>query len=67
MAQTELQNESRSGVRTVPKEPRRHKVFVLNDDFTTFEFVIEIMMTVFGKTLRQAEEIAETTETSDNA
>lgn len=61
MAQTELQNESRSGVRTAPKEPRKHKVFVLNDDFTTFEFVIEIMMTVFGKTLRQAEEIAETT------
>ena len=61
MAQTELQNESRSGVRTALKEPGKHKVFVLNDDFTTFEFVIEIMMTVFGKTLQQAEEIAETT------
>ena len=61
MAQTEVQNESRSGTRTAPKEPRKHKVLVLNDDFTTFEFVIEVMMTVFGKTLQQAEEIAETT------
>ena len=43
------------------KEPRRYKVIVLNDDFTTFEFVIMIMTTVFLKTLQQAEEIAETT------
>ena len=34
---------------------------VLNDDFTTFEFVIEIMMSIFGKTLQQAEDIAEMT------
>ena len=61
MAQTELQNESRSGTRTAPKEPRKHKVLVLNDDFTTFEFVIEVLMTVFGKTMQQAEEIAEQT------
>lgn len=61
MPQTELQKGSRSNVRSAPKEPRRHNVFVLNDDFTTFEFVIEIMMEVFGKTLQQAEEIAETT------
>ena len=61
MPHTELQKESRSNVRSAPKEPRKHTVFVLNDDFTTFEFVIEVMMEVFGKTLRQAEEIAETT------
>lgn len=61
MPQTELQKESRSNVRSAPKEPRRHNVFVLNDDFTTFEFVIMIMTTVFLKTLQQAEEIAETT------
>lgn len=61
MAETELQKESRSNVRIAPKEPRKHKVVVLNDDFTTFEFVIEVMMNVFGKSLQQAEEIAETT------
>ena len=61
MPQTELQKESRSNVRTAPKEPRKHNVIILNDDFTTFEFVIMVVMTVFGKTMAQAEEIAETT------
>ena len=36
-------------------------MIVLNDDFTTFEFVIMIMMTVFRKTQQQAEDIASTT------
>ena len=31
-------------VRQVPKEPRKHCVLVLNDDFTSFEFVVDIMM-----------------------
>lgn len=48
-------------VRQVPKEPRKHCVIVLNDDFTTFEFVVDIMMTVFRKSQDQAWEIAETT------
>ena len=61
MEQTEIQKESRSTVRTAPKEPRRYNVIILNDDFTTFEFVIEVMMTVFGKTQQQAEDIAEET------
>lgn len=61
MEQTEIKKESRSTVRTAPKEPRRYNVIILNDDFTTFEFVIEVMMTVFGKTQQQAEDIAEET------
>ena len=61
MEQTEIQKESRSTVRTAPKEPRRYNVIILNDDFTTFEFVIEVMMTVVGKTQREAEDIAEET------
>ena len=61
MEQTEIPKERRSTVRTAPKEPRRYNVIILNDDFTTFEFVIEVMMTVFGKTQQQAEDIAEET------
>lgn len=61
MPQTELQKENRSDMKTSPKEPRKYDVIILNDDFTTFEFVIEVMMVVFGKTRQQAEEIAETT------
>jgi ATP-dependent Clp protease adaptor protein ClpS len=32
------------------KEPSKYKVILLNDDFSTMEFVIEILMSVFRKT-----------------
>ncbi len=57
----ELQKQNQSVTRERPKEPRKFRVIILNDDFTTFEFVIMVMMTVFMKTQQQAEEIAETT------
>lgn len=56
-----MQKQRRTTLKERTKEPRRYKVIILNDDFTTFEFVIMIMTTVFLKTLQQAEEIAETT------
>ena len=31
------------------KEPKRYKVIMHNDDFTTMEFVVNILMTVFKK------------------
>ncbi len=61
MPQQEMQKQRQTTLKERTKEPRRYKVIVLNDDFTTFEFVIMIMTTVFLKTLQQAEEIAETT------
>jgi ATP-dependent Clp protease adaptor protein ClpS len=61
MPQQEMQKQRRTTLKERTKEPRRYKVIVLNDDFTTFDFVIMIMTTVFLKTLQQAEEIAETT------
>ena len=61
MAQQELQKQGHTNVKSVPREPRKHSVIVLNDDFTTFEFVIMVMMTVFMKTHDEACEIAETT------
>ena len=61
MGQTELQKERSTTLKERPQEPRKYNVIVLNDDFTTFEFVIMVVMTVFGKTMAQAEEIAETT------
>ena len=67
MAQEEIQKQRQSVTRPVTREPRRHKVIILNDDFTTFEFVIEIMMTVFRKTHEQACEIAETTHINQKA
>jgi ATP-dependent Clp protease adaptor protein ClpS len=49
------------GIRTIPrkkekrkekeqfKEPEDYRVILLNDDFTTMEFVVEILMQVFHK------------------
>lgn len=56
-----MQKQRKTTLKQKTREPRKYKVIILNDDFTTFEFVIMIMTTVFMKTLQQAEEIAETT------
>ena len=35
--------------RAKPKLPKRFEVFLLNDDYTTMEFVIEVLQTFFNK------------------
>ena len=61
MPQQEMQKQRRTTLKERTKEPRKYKVIIVNDDFTTFEFVVIILTTVFFKTNQQAEEIAETT------
>ncbi len=61
MPQQELKKQSGTRLRERPQEPRKYRVSVLNDDFTTFEFVIMVMMKVFLKTEQEATAIAETT------
>ncbi len=39
------------------KEPKRFKVLLHNDDYTTMEFVVEILCSVFRKTSEQASAI----------
>ena len=39
------------------KEPRRFKVIIHNDDFTTMEFVVKILTTVFYKSTIEAESL----------
>lgn len=36
------------------KRPRRFKVLLHNDDFTTMEFVVSVLMRHFGKTVAEA-------------
>ena len=43
--------------RSETREPSMYKVILHNDDYTTMEFVVEILMMVFGKTLEKATEI----------
>ena len=67
MGQEQLQKQGHTSTRPIPREPKKYKVLILNDDFTTFEFVIMVMMTVFGKTETEAIGIAETTHTQQKA
>jgi ATP-dependent Clp protease adaptor protein ClpS len=40
-----------------PKEPEEYRVLLLNDDFTTMEFVVTVLMTVFRKSLPESTRI----------
>ena len=37
--------------------PKEYHVFILNDDYTPMEFVIDILMTIFHKNYQEAEAI----------
>jgi ATP-dependent Clp protease adaptor protein ClpS len=43
--------------RSKTKPPKLYKVLLLNDDFTTMEFVIEVLNKFFNKSLEQATQI----------
>ena len=52
---THHETETKEIVRT--KEPKKYKVFLLNDDYTTMDFVVEILMDVFHKSYAEAVDI----------
>ena len=37
--------------------PKKYKVYLLNDDYTTMDFVVDILMKIFNKSLEEAERI----------
>jgi ATP-dependent Clp protease adaptor protein ClpS len=39
------------------EEPKKYKVLLLNDDFSTMDFVIEVLMNVFRKSFDESEKI----------
>lgn len=49
--QTAIRERQRADLR----EPRRYKVIIYNDDFTTMEFVVHVLCTVFFKSAGEAE------------
>ena len=45
----EIEEEVTSEIRDEVEEPPMYKVLLHNDDYTTMEFVVEILMLVFNK------------------
>ena len=39
------------------KHPKKYNVYILNDDYTSMDFVVDILMSVFHKTYEEAENI----------
>lgn len=39
------------------KYPKKYKVLILNDDYTSMEFVIDVLMSIFHKSYQEAEVI----------
>jgi ATP-dependent Clp protease adaptor protein ClpS len=42
---------------TALKYPKKYKVFLLNDDYTSMDFVVDILMNIFHKSYEQAQDI----------
>lgn len=51
---TVLEPEVKSKTRTIPM----YKVIYINDDYTSFDFVINSLVAIFNKTIQDAEKLA---------
>ena len=49
MTNYQSETEQRTDVRDETREPPQYRVLLHNDDYTTMEFVVEILMYVFNK------------------
>ena len=61
------QSSTKERQRTNLKEPRRYKVTLYNDDFTTMEFVVKILKVVFFKSETEAQALMLQVHHSDKA
>ena len=53
----QFEKEFESDLALELEEPRMFKVLLHNDDYTSMDFVVEILMGIFHKSLAQAEQI----------
>ncbi|MBP5258607.1 MAG: ATP-dependent Clp protease adaptor ClpS [Prevotella sp.] len=55
MSQQQTQTINIKRQKKKPEKPRNFMVIIYNDDFTTMDFVVNMLMTVFFKTQDEAE------------
>jgi len=54
---TDIKERVLTGTREDVREPQMYKVLLHNDDYTTMEFVVEILMAVFQKSEEDAVQV----------
>lgn len=52
-----IQGETREKTRIDIREPKHYRVIMHNDDFTSMEFVVEILMDIFRKEEMEAQRL----------
>lgn len=52
-----IQNSTKERTDTKVTMPKKYNVIMHNDDFTTMDFVVKILVTVFRKNMLEAEQI----------
>ncbi|MCI8891314.1 MAG: ATP-dependent Clp protease adaptor ClpS [Eubacterium sp.] len=52
-----VQGETREKIRTKIREPKHYQVIMHNDDFTSMEFVVDILIDIFHKDQLEAERL----------
>jgi ATP-dependent Clp protease adaptor protein ClpS len=60
-------SQLRERQRTDLREPQRYKVIIYNDDFTTMEFVVTVLVQIFLKSEEEAEALMLQVHHSDKA
>lgn len=57
MANSKTNVSTKTHINTKIKKPSMYKVIILNDDYTTMDFVVRILVDIFNKEVAEANQI----------